>query len=138
MVEEAIKQCKENGLRVTVGLKSILKVLVESELPLSLVELEKNKTLKELCDRATIFRTLQRLEGIGLLRRLNFAKSGAKFSLNTGSKHKEYLICSECGEVQELAMSCPVHSLEKEIAEKTGFSSMSHELTFYGLCKSCA
>lgn len=104
---------------------------------MSLQELEVNPKIAEICDRATVFRTLQRLEGIGLLRRLNFAHSGAKFSLNTGTGHREYLICRVCGEVKELKMSCPVHQLEEDLAKDSGYTAMTHELTFYGFCKKC-
>ncbi len=137
-MEELLNHCRENGLRVTVGLRAILDALNAADLPQSLLDLEQNKELAKLCDRATIFRTLQRLEGIGLLRRLNFSHSGAKFSLNTGDGHKEYLLCKNCGDVQTLDISCPVHKLERELAESRGFSEMSHELTFYGLCPQCS
>jgi len=132
-----IQHCRDNSLRITVGLKTILEVLEAAELPLSLQELETHPALENTCDRATIFRTLQRLEGIGLLRRLNFSHSGAKFTLNTGDGHQEYLICRECGDVKPLQMSCPVHAIQDDLQKKSGYSAMSHELTFYGLCKLC-
>jgi len=134
---DTIEYCKENGLRITGNLRVILHALTEARLPLSLQELEQDTKVNAICDRATVYRTLQRLESIGLLRRLNFANSAAKFTLNTGDKHKEYLICRSCGKVEELDIACPVHSLERKISEEKGFSEMSHELTFYGLCSSC-
>ncbi len=137
-MDKIITCCRERGLRITVGLKTILQALEEAKLPQSLHDLELDPNISEVCDRTTIFRILQRLENIGLLRRLNFAHSGAKFSLNTGSKHQEYLICRECGDVQALDMHCPVHAIEEQLAEQSGFAQLSHELTFYGLCSSCA
>lgn len=137
-MESLLSHCRSAGLRITIGLKAILEALHGATVPQSLQDLENNAELAKLCDRATIFRTLQRLEGIGLLRRLNFSHSGAKFSLNTGEGHKEYLICKNCGDVRELAISCPVHKLESDLADKLGFTEMSHELTFYGLCPKCS
>lgn len=136
-METILEHCRNNGLRVTVGLKAILDALLRAPLPQSLQDLESDSDLVKVCDRATIFRTLQRLESVGLLRRLNFSHSGAKFTLITGEGHKEYLICRDCGEVQALEMSCPVHKLEEELADQKGFTAMSHELTFYGLCQQC-
>jgi len=134
---DIVEHCKKSGLRITGNLKVILSALMESRLPLSLQELEQDSKISALCDRATVYRTLQRLESIGLLRRLNFANCGAKFTLNTGDKHQEYLICRDCGQVDALQIACPVHSLEHQIAEEKGYSGMTHELTFYGLCPSC-
>ncbi len=137
-MDELLERCRLQGLRITDALQTILQTLFEADLPQSMQDLEAHPTLSKICDRATIFRTLQRLEGIGMLRRLNFSHTGAKFTLNTGDMHKEYLICKECGEVQELQMSCPVHALEKKIEKLTKYSAMTHELTFYGLCPRCA
>ena len=134
---QLIQHCRDNNLRITVGLQSILEVLESADLPLSLQELETHPKLENACDRATIFRTLQRLEGIGLLRRLNFSHSGAKFTLKTEEGHQEYLICRECGDVKALQMSCPVHKIQEDLTKQSGYSGMTHELTFYGLCKLC-
>jgi len=136
-MQKLLTYCKEHGLRSTIALRTILSVLSKSSLPLSLQELEVDEEVREVCDRATIFRTLQRLESIGLLRRLNFSHSGAKFSLGIGGEHKEYLICRNCGDVRVLEVSCPVHQLEKELSKDLGYAEMTHELTFYGQCKQC-
>lgn len=136
-MEKLLEYCKDRGLRNTVALRTILGVLNQSPLPLSLQELENYPEIADLCDRATIFRTLQRLEGIGLLRRLNFSHSGAKFSITLDGDHKEYIICNSCGDVQVLDVSCPVHQLEEKLTNELGYAGMTHELTFYGQCKDC-
>jgi len=136
-MEELINKCRQNGLRITTGLRTILEVLHQAALPMSLQELEVNPAIIAICDRATIFRTLQRLEGIGMLRRLNFSHSGAKFSLSNGDNHEEYLICTACGEITTLNMSCPVHKIQDDVINSTGYKQMSHELTFYGVCPAC-
>lgn len=136
--EQLLDRCREAGLRITRGLQEILRALLTAELPQSLLDLEAHPDLKGTCDRTTIFRTLQRLESVGLLRRLNFARREAKFTLNTGRQHREYLICAQCGEVRALEMSCPVHELETRLSEETSYQNMTHELTFYGTCPTCA
>lgn len=134
---DLLAQCQANGLRNTPALRTLLEVLLAAELPQSLQDLEGDEKLAAQCDRATIFRNLQRLENVGLLRRLNFAHKGAKFTLYQGSAHKEYLVCSQCGNVRELDLHCPVGPLEQSLAEQTGFSELTHELTFYGVCPAC-
>ena len=135
---DLLAECQSHGLRNTPALRALLGTLLAADLPQSLQDLEADSELAAQCDRTTIFRNLQRLENAGLLRRLNFAHRGAKFTLYQGSAHKEYLVCSECGEVQELDLHCPVGPLEKELAQQSGFSSLTHELTFYGKCPQCA
>lgn len=137
-MEEVIGLCKKKGLRVTEPLKTILRALAKRDLPVSMADLEADPEVMASCDRTTIFRTLQRLEGVGLLRRLNFSERGAKFTLKVGASHSEYLICEGCGKVEALEIACPVHQLEKDLMEKTGFMKLHHELEFYGLCPTCA
>jgi len=133
-VESIYDLCRECGLRITKPLKTILAVLQENTLPMTLAELEAKI---DSCDRTTIYRTLQRLEQVGVLRQLNFIKGGARFILKTGESHEEYLICEGCGKVEALDIACPVRDLEKQLMKKTGFRSLSHELEFYGLCPDC-
>ena len=137
-MEDLLQHCRDHGLRITVSLRAVLEAMQEAPLPQSLQDLESQEKLNEVCDRATIFRILQRLEKIGLLRRLNFTRSAARFALNAGEGHREYLICKSCGDVQALEMSCPVKKLEQELAQSSSFVELTHELTFYGLCKDCA
>lgn len=133
-----IEKCQAKGLRKTKGLLCILDALDKAELPISLAELEADKSVSDICDRTTIFRTLQRLEAIGLLRRLNFAERGARFTLKSDHGHDEYLICNKCGHVEALDIACPVRKLENELTTTHGFTALQHELTFYGICPSCA
>jgi len=137
-VEKLLTACREAGLRKTQPLVSVLKEMVKFDLPFSMLELEKNGDLAKTCDRTTIFRIFQRLENIGLLRRLSFIdEKAAKFTLRHGDSHQEYLICKVCSDVKALKMGCPVHSIQKDIAQESGYQEMAHELTFYGVCPDC-
>ena len=137
-IETLITACREAGLRKTQPLVAVLKEMVKFELPFTMLELETSGNLSDACDRTTIFRIFQRLENIGLLRRLSFAdEKAAKFTLRHGESHQEYLICKVCSDVRALNMGCPVHQIQKDIAAESGYQSMAHELTFYGVCPDC-
>jgi len=136
--ENLLEKCRLKGLRKTKALEAVLKVMLKQEKPFSLVELEQDPVIKKTCDRTTIFRIFQRLTSIGLLRKLSFSdEKASRFSFNKDESHKEYLICQSCSDIQELDIGCPVNSIEKEIAETSGFAKMRHDLTFYGICKNC-
>jgi Fur family ferric uptake transcriptional regulator len=124
-------------MRITKSLRMIVEVLLEATEPQSLAGLESHSLLKGLCDPATIYRTLQRLESAGLLRKLRYSEQAAKFTFDTGKNHKEYLICTECGDVKTLSSVCPVKALEQKISDELGYGELHHELTFYGKCKHC-
>ncbi len=137
-IQETIDRCREAGLRRTKALEELVATLLESERPMTLAELAASKRLSEQCDKATVFRLLQRLAGHGIVRRLGLHERAAYFTLLVPGKHSDYLICTSCGSIDAIQAPCPVHQLEDEIREKTGFRNLYHELEFFGVCPNCA
>ena len=105
---------------------------------MTLAELASSAPLTEQCDHATVFRLLQRLTDHGLVRRLGLHERAAYFTLLAPGRHSDYLICTSCGSIEAIQAPCPVHHLEDEIREKTGYRNLYHELEFFGVCPKCA
>lgn len=138
VVTSTVDRCRKLGMRRTKALEQLLATLLESERPMTLGELAGSKRLTEQCDKATVFRLLQRLAEKGIVRRLGLHERAAYFTLLVPGRHQDYLICTECGLIESVKAPCPVHELENEIREKTGFKNLYHELEFFGTCPACA
>ncbi len=138
IVTETIARCRNAGLRRTKALEELVTTLLESERPMTLAELASSKRLADQCDKATVFRLLQRLVEHGLIRRLGLHERAAYFTLLVPGKHSDYLICTSCDSIEAIQAPCPVHHLEDEIREKTGFRNLYHELEFFGVCPQCS
>lgn len=137
-VIQAIGRCRDLGLRRTKALEELLATLVEADRPMTLAELASSERLADQCDKATVYRLLQRLSEHGILRRLGLHERAAYFTLLQPGKHSDYLICTGCGKIESIKAPCPVHELEDEIREKTGYQGLYHELEFFGTCPRCA
>lgn len=137
-VTQAIARCRNLGLRRTKALEHLLATLVESDRPMTLAELATSPRLTDQCDKATVYRLLQRLTEHSILRRLGLHERAAYFTLLQPGKHSDYLICTGCGKIESIKAPCPVHELEDEIREKTGYQGLYHELEFFGVCPKCA
>ncbi len=137
LVKETIDRCRKAGLRRTKALEELLVTLLENERPMTLAELVGSKRLADQCDKATVFRLLQRLAEHGIVRRLGLHERAAYFTLLGPGRHSDYLICTSCGSIAAIQAPCPVHQLEDEIREKTGFRNLYHELEFFGVCPKC-
>ncbi|HEY8990910.1 MAG TPA: transcriptional repressor [Luteolibacter sp.] len=135
---EMIARCRDVGLRRTKALEELIATLLESDRPMTLAELAGSERLVSQCDKATVFRLLQRLADKGLVRRLGLHERAAYFTLLVPGRHQDYLICTECGSIEPVQAPCPVHELEEEIRRKTGFKGLYHELEFFGICPKCA
>lgn len=132
-----IARCREHGLRRTKALEELIVTLLEAGSPMTLGELAASERLVAQCDKATVFRLLQRLTGHGIVRRLGLHERAAYFTLLVPGNHNDYLICTSCGSIQTIEAPCPVHQLEDEIREKTGYRNLYHELEFFGVCPAC-
>ncbi len=133
-----IALCRTEGLRRTKALEELLTTLLESDRPMTLAELAESPRLSNQCDKATVFRLLQRLADKGILRRLGLHERAAYFALLLPNLHRDYLICTECGSIEPINAPCPVHELEKEIKFTTGYKNLYHELEFFGICPQCS
>ena len=138
VVKQTIDRCRELGLRRTKALEELISTLLEGDRPMTLAELAASKRLADQCDKATVFRLLQRLAAHGIVRRLGLHERAAYFTLLVPGKHSDYLICTGCGRIEAINAPCPVHQLEDEIREKTGYRNLYHELEFFGVCPRCA
>lgn len=137
LVQEMIQRLRSSGLRRTKALEELITTLLESERPMTLAELAASARMADQCDKATVFRLLQRLAEHGVVRRLGLHERAAYFTLLVPGKHSDYLICTSCGSIEAIQAPCPVHHLEDEIRVKTGFRNLYHELEFFGVCPRC-
>lgn len=131
-----LADCRAAGLRRTQLLKHVLKVLVDRKEPVSIQQLLSARGIAGTCDPTTLYRLLQRLEEKGLVRRIGLHERAAHYTLPQ-DHHHDYVVCGSCGEVEVLAMKCPVEQLEREVGRRTGFKGVYHELLFYGVCPQC-
>ena len=135
--DDLIAMARAGGLRRTKALEAILTCLADHNRPMTLAELTSCGHLAKKCDKATVFRLLQRLTEKGMVRRLGLHERAAYFTLLIPGQHRDYLICTDCGSIEAIEAPCPVHQLEEEIRRDTGFVDLYHELEFFGRCPKC-
>jgi len=136
--DELLETARSAGLRRTKALGALLSCLENAARPMTLAELSEDSVLSKICDKATVFRLLQRLSDKGMVRRLGLHERAAYFTLLVPGVHSDYLICTECGNIEAIKAPCPVHQLEKDISRDTGYQNLYHELEFFGTCPACA
>lgn len=86
---------------------------------------------------ATVYRTLELLEQIEVLRRRDFGDGRARYEMaDDESRHHHHVVCTNCGKITEFEHDL-IRGVEAIIREKTGFQVRDHEAKFYGLCPEC-
>ncbi|MCP5101572.1 MAG: transcriptional repressor [Chloroflexi bacterium] len=85
--------------------------------------------------RMTVYRTLELLSQLGLVRPI-YQGSGAAHYILMNDGHHHHLICSDCQQVIEFD-ECVVGEIANTISSRFGFEISGHLLEFYGHCADC-
>ena len=134
------EKLKEKGCKLTLQRRSVLDVLIEhgSE-HLSTEEIygEVKKKYPEI-GLATVYRTVQLFEEMGIVDRLNFDDGCSRFELASEDSvhHHHHLICEKCNRVYEVEDDL-LSEIEAEIERVYQFKIHDHNVMFYGVCKEC-
>ena len=88
---------------------------------------------------ATVYRTMQLLDEIGVISKLNLDDGCIRYelSLNKDECHNHHhLICKNCSKIIEVKEDL-LENIEKQIQEIYKFNIVDHDVKFYGLCENC-
>lgn len=136
-IVDCIDSLRQRGARRTRALELVIAELARRAGPMTLAELAATPAIKEQCDPATVYRLVMKLEEHGMVRRLGLHERATYFLLVIPGQHHDYLVCTECGKMEEIDMACPVHALEAQLEKTSGFRRIYHELEFFGVCPVC-
>lgn len=129
-------ELNQHGYRLTVARETILRVLVENGGHVTadgLVELVRQESPH--IGRMTVYRTLELLCELGLMRPIYQGTGAAHFVL-MDQGHHHHLICSRCERVVEFD-ECVIGDLTEAIGRRFGFEMQGHLLEFFGVCPDC-
>ena len=84
--------------------------------------------------RATVYRTLDVLVELGLIRPIYLGDTCQRYVTAQGGHH--HLVCIECGVTFEFE-HCQADELAARLSQQFHFEIRSHLLEFYGLCETC-
>ncbi|MDF2521668.1 MAG: transcriptional repressor [Clostridia bacterium] len=135
-----IKDClKEKGFKLTPQRRSVLSIILDnSGKHLSAEEIY--DLVKVPCPEiglATVYRTMQVLDELGLVYKHNFDDGRTRYEITQNEDHQHHhLICKKCGQVIEVEEDL-LEQLETEVQKKYDFSITNHNVKFFGYCSSC-
>ena len=131
---------KEKGLKLTTQRRTILELL-EKHQGEHLTAEEIYELVKIECPEiglATVYRTVQLLQELRLIERLNLDDGYSRYEIgkNDNEHHHHHLICNQCNKVLEVEDDL-LDPLEDEIEKSFNFKVTDHKVKFYGICSDC-
>jgi Fe2+/Zn2+ uptake regulation proteins len=86
--------------------------------------------------RATIYRTIEKLAGLRLIDRVDFADGERWYRICESERHHHHLTCRECHKVVEVELCLPGEKLVA-LGIREHFTIEEHEISLFGLCDEC-
>lgn len=131
---------KLKGCRASKNRDKIISFLQKQIAPVAVDDIYDNiKKLNSNISLSTVYRIIEKLSRLNIVRKATTLDDNkAVYELiKDDTKHSHYMICTKCKKMIPI-QECPIHELEKNIADKTGFNITGHKFELYGECASCA
>lgn len=87
--------------------------------------------------QTTVYRTLKLLCAAGLASEIQFSDNISRYEIANPNTHHDHLLCLKCGKIVEIYDS-RIEEIQKDVAEKNGFTLSGHTHNLYGLCSICS
>lgn len=134
--ENWLVQLQQAGYRLTSARRAVVETLASSSRALTPVEVyDSARTRDPRLGLVTVYRTLEKLEALGLIQRVHH-EQGCQAFLRAGVGHQHILLCERCGRAVHFEGD-DLETLFARVGEQTGFEIKSHWLQLYGLCRDC-
>lgn len=134
--EQLADRLRLSGYKLTQPRRAILKALLAADKPLSHAELQTSG--QAYCadlGLVTVYRTLEIMEEIGLVRPVHLADSCHGYVLASPG-HTHHVVCECCHGTVEI-VGCDLGDFMDRIAARTGYAITGHWLEIAGLCPTC-
>jgi Fe2+ or Zn2+ uptake regulation protein len=129
------QRLRSAGYKITPPRLAVLEVIEQEGEHLNPHEiLAHAKAIHPALGRATVYRTLELLTQLGIVRPIYVGEQGPTYIRADGDHH--HLVCSQCGRIVDFD-DCMAGAMTQELTERFGFRITSHLLEFYGLCGKC-
>lgn len=135
-VDEAVAAVRERGLRVSSARRLLLEALFAADGPSTADELAASVRGQTASDPASVYRNLERLEAIGLVRHVHLGHGPGLYALS-GWLADGYVVCDACGK-REPASSGQLERVRCAVREEFGYESAFSHFPIVGLCPRCA
>jgi Fur family ferric uptake transcriptional regulator len=133
--ERALAALSKAGFRSGGGRRQVVDLLGGQGCALTALEIDRRLPG---VGRATVYRALEQLEGLGLIQRVDLGADAAGYErVDPGGHHHHHIVCEQCGRV----VAFEDDGLEQAIvalAERPDFKVSRHEVTLRGECARCS
>ncbi len=135
MLNPLVSRLRASGYKITPPRLAVIEVIAHGHEHLNPQEiLGRAQLLHPAIGRATVYRTLEMLTQLGVVRPIYVGENGPTYIRADGDHH--HMVCSGCGVVIDFDQ-CVAEQMKDDLRTRFGFLVQNHLLEFYGLCTKC-
>jgi Fur family transcriptional regulator, ferric uptake regulator len=131
--QTATGRLNEAGFRSGAARRRVIELLDEESCAVTPLEIDRR--LPEV-GRATVYRTLEQLEQLDLVLRVDLGGEGAAFERNDPGGHHHHMVCVGCGRLVPFADPALEQAIEA-IGKRADFEVSAHDVLLRGRCPRC-
>jgi Fe2+ or Zn2+ uptake regulation protein len=132
-----LTQLQSNGYRLTNARKAVVETVARTNSALNPLEVyEQAKPTCPSLGLVSVYRTLERLEELGLIERVH-QPDGCNAYLPHADGHQHLIICQECGKAEYFDGKEDMDAFFERVAGEHGFTVSEHWLQLFGVCSEC-
>lgn len=134
--DDIILDLKQQGHKITEVRMELVKILLASDTPLTIIDLINKLKDKNLSpNKTTVYREIEFLKDLEVLEEVDFGEGKKRYEIS--DSHHHHVICVNCKTIKDVSMDKDADLMGKKIMEKMGFKPIGHSLEFFGLCQNC-
>jgi Fur family transcriptional regulator, ferric uptake regulator len=133
--ETVLSAMRGHGLRISTARRLIVGFLFEAGEPVSAQQIATGLNGTPL-DLASVYRNLETLEGIGVVRHFHAGHGPGRYVL-VGGGEREYLACDRCGAIEEVDPA-ELDRLRETVRKSYGYEVRFTHFPMVGRCPRCA
>jgi Fur family transcriptional regulator, ferric uptake regulator len=131
----AARTLRRRGLRLSAARRLVLEALFAAGRPMSAEEIASGADGLAPSDLASVYRNLETLEAVGLVRHMHLGHGPGRYGL--ASRQDELATCERCGACAVLPAET-AEAVRAAVRAAVGFEPHFHHFPLAGLCPACA
>jgi Fur family ferric uptake transcriptional regulator len=137
-VEHALAALGDAGYHRGGARLAVIELLARQDCAMTAIQIDDRlRATRQPIGRASVYRTLEQLEELKLVQRLEMGRGMASYErIEPGGEHHHHVVCERCGRVEQFEDP----GLERAIGrleDRVGFEVSEHEVVLRGRCPRC-
>lgn len=131
--ERAKNRLNEAGFRSGAARRQVIELLEGEHCAVTALEIDRRLSS---VGRASVYRTLEQLEQLELVHRVEVGGESAAYERNDPGEHHHHMVCVRCGRLvpfEDASLERAIH----RVGEGAEFEVISHDVLLRGVCPRC-